>query len=81
MTKLLNYAKLLVVILNIKPINDMAQECQICGRGTTTGNNVSHSKVKTKKTLKINLQSKKIDNKKTKICTSCLKTYKKQTIK
>jgi large subunit ribosomal protein L28 len=59
----------------------MAQVCEVCGRGTTTGHNVSHSKVKTKRTMKINLQSKKIEGKKTKICTSCLKTYKKKSAK
>jgi len=59
----------------------MAQVCEICGRGTTTGYNVSHSKVRTKKTLKVNIQSKKIDNKKTKVCTSCIKTIKKNTTK
>lgn len=55
----------------------MAQVCEVCGRGTTTGNNVSHSQVKTKRTMKINLQSKKMDGKKMRICTSCLKTAKK----
>ncbi|MDO8668877.1 MAG: 50S ribosomal protein L28 [Candidatus Buchananbacteria bacterium] len=57
----------------------MAQVCEVCGRGTTVGNNVSHSQVKTKRTMKINLKSKKMDGKKTKICTSCLKTYKKNS--
>lgn len=56
----------------------MAQVCEVCGRGTTVGNNVSHSQVKTKRTMKINLQSKKMDGKKMKICTSCLKTSKKK---
>ncbi len=56
----------------------MAQICEVCGRGTTTAYNVSHSKVRTKKTQKINLQSKKIDGKKVKVCTSCLKTKNKQ---
>ncbi len=55
----------------------MAQVCEVCGRGTTVGNNVSHSQVKTKRTMKINLKSKKMDGKKIKICTSCLRTYKK----
>ena len=55
----------------------MAQVCEVCGRGTTVGNNVSHSQVKTKRTMKINLKSKKMDGKKIIICTSCLRTYKK----
>jgi len=57
----------------------MARVCEMCGRGTMTGFNVSHSKVKTKRTLKINLQSKKIDGKKTKICTSCIKSNSKKS--
>lgn len=52
----------------------MSRSCQVCGRGTNTANNVSHSNVKTKRTQKINLQSKKIIGTKIKICTSCLKT-------
>jgi len=52
----------------------MSKTCEICGRGTATSFHVSHSKVKAKRTQKINLQSKKIDGKKTKVCTSCIKT-------
>ncbi|HNP74789.1 MAG TPA: 50S ribosomal protein L28 [bacterium] len=52
----------------------MPQICEICGRGTKSSFNVSHSKVKTKTTQKINIQTKKIGTKKIKICTSCLKT-------
>lgn len=56
----------------------MSRTCQICGRGTSTGFNVSHSKVKTKRTTRINLQSKKIEGKNTRICTSCIKTRSKK---
>ncbi len=52
----------------------MSRSCQICGRGTSIANNVSHSNVKTKRKQKINLQKKKINGIKVKICTSCLKT-------
>ena len=52
----------------------MSKSCEVCGRGTNTAFNVSHSKVKTKRTQKINLQSKKLDGVKTKICTKCIKT-------
>ncbi|MFA5029681.1 MAG: 50S ribosomal protein L28 [Patescibacteria group bacterium] len=55
----------------------MAKTCAICGRGTTTAFNVSHSKVKTKRTQKINLQNKTVDGKKIRICTSCIKTQNK----
>ncbi|HLD28032.1 MAG TPA: 50S ribosomal protein L28 [Patescibacteria group bacterium] len=57
----------------------MAQVCKICGRGTTVGQNVSHSKRRTKKTQKINLQLKRVDGTKTKICTSCIKSLNKKT--
>ena len=59
----------------------MSKVCEVCGRGTITGNNVSHSKVKTRRTQKVNLQNKEIDGKRTKVCTSCLKTYKKKQSK
>ncbi len=52
----------------------MSKTCEICGRGTATSFHVSHSKVKAKRTQKINLQSKKIEGKKQKVCTSCIKT-------
>lgn len=55
----------------------MPQICEVCGRGTKTSFNVSHSKVKTKTTQKINTQNKKINGKRKKICTSCLKTINK----
>ena len=40
----------------------MANICQITGVGTKSGNNVSHSNRKTKKTVKPNLQTKKVLN-------------------
>jgi len=39
-----------------------------------TGASRSHSNIKTLKRKFINLQTKKIDGKKIRICTSCLKT-------
>jgi len=51
----------------------MARVCEVCGRGTVTANSVPFSHKKTKTTQKINLQSKKIDGKRVKICTSCIK--------
>ena len=38
----------------------MAAKCVLTGKKTTTGNNVSHSKVKTKRRLYPNLQKKRI---------------------
>jgi len=52
----------------------MSRTCEICGRGTTTSVSRSHSNIKTKIKKHINIQTKKLDGKKTKICTKCLKT-------
>ena len=59
----------------------MPQACAICGRGTVTSFSVSHSKIKTKTTQKINLQSKKIGGQKERICTNCIKTLAKNSAK
>jgi len=56
----------------------MARVCEKCGRGTISGVSRSHSNIATKRRLYINLQSKKIDGRRTKICTSCLKTLAKK---
>lgn len=56
----------------------MAKVCEICGRGTNVSASRSHSHIKTLKKQYINLQTKKIDGKKTKICTKCLKTITKK---
>ncbi|OGH85048.1 MAG: 50S ribosomal protein L28 [Candidatus Magasanikbacteria bacterium RIFOXYB2_FULL_38_10] len=52
----------------------MSRRCEKCGRGPTAGATRSHSNIKSKRRVQINLQSKKIDGKKTKICTSCMRT-------
>ena len=58
----------------------MGKKCFICGKTTTFGNKVSHSKRKTRKKQKPNLHNIKIEiNKKTKkvyVCSKCLKTNK-----
>lgn len=63
----------------------MAKACDICNRGKVTGNQRSHSNIASKRTMKINLQSKKIGGARMTVCTSCLKTLNKlkknQTIK
>ncbi len=56
----------------------MSQVCQVCGRGSGSGHTVSHSNVKTLRKFRINLQSKKIDGAKTKICANCIKTMSKE---
>ena len=58
----------------------MANVCQVCGKGEVTGNNVSHSNLKTKRVWKPNIQRVKAlvngEVKKINICTRCLRTNK-----
>lgn len=55
----------------------MSKVCKVCGRGAKTGNQVSHSQVKTLRKFSINLQTKKVDGQKEKVCTKCIKTMSK----
>lgn len=59
----------------------MSKVCAICGKRQSSGNNVSHSHVKTKRTFGANVQkvSINVDGKDTKayVCTKCIKTAKK----
>ena len=56
---------------------NMSKGCNICGKGQTSGNNVSHSNRKTRRTFKANVQKVSyVENgKETKgyVCTRCLK--------
>ena len=58
----------------------MANYCEICGKKTTTGMNVSHSHLKTKRTWKPNIQRvrAKVDGKvkRLNVCTRCLRSGK-----
>ncbi len=56
----------------------MARTCELCGRGTTKDASRSHSNIKTLKRQYINLQTKRINGKKMRVCAKCLKTLKKQ---
>lgn len=60
----------------------MARKCDICGKGTIAGNNVSHAHNKTRRVWKPNLiKMKAVINGKTKtvkICTRCLRSGKVQ---
>ncbi len=63
----------------------MSRKCDICGKTVSTGNNVSHSHRKTKRTFKPNLQPVKILDKEGKVkrlmvCTRCLKAGKVQRV-
>ena len=59
----------------------MSRVCAICGKGKASGNNVSHSNRKTKRTFEANVQkvSVEVDGKSTNqyLCTKCIKTSKK----
>lgn len=60
----------------------MAFVCEVCGKGTTTGNNVSHSNRHTRRKWKPNLQSVKVivngAPKRARVCTRCLRSGKVQ---
>ena len=56
----------------------MSKTCSVCGRGTIAGNSRSHSNIASKRKFSINIQTKKIDGKKAKVCTKCIKTENKE---
>ncbi len=58
----------------------MAKKCEICGKGPSTGNRVSHSNRHTKRVFNANIQSVRvIENGSTvrrSVCTKCIKSGK-----
>lgn len=52
----------------------MSQFCQSCGRGALSINLRSKSENTVKSRQKVNLQSRRVDGAKVKLCTRCLKT-------
>jgi large subunit ribosomal protein L28 len=60
----------------------MANRCDICGKGSMTGNLVSHSNIKTKRVTKPNIQAVKVyvdgTPKRMRVCTRCLRSGKVQ---
>ncbi|KDR94039.1 large subunit ribosomal protein L28 [Peptoclostridium litorale DSM 5388] len=58
----------------------MAKVCEMCGKGRTSGNQVSHSNRHSKRTWLPNLRSVKAlvngSPKKVKVCTRCLRSGK-----
>ena len=56
----------------------MSRVCTVCGKGQTTGNNVSHSKRRTRRTFKANVQKVSYVNSGKVVtgyvCARCLKT-------
>ncbi|MFN4227267.1 MAG: 50S ribosomal protein L28 [Candidatus Ratteibacteria bacterium] len=63
----------------------MAMRCEICGKESRSGNKVSHSNRKTRRTWKPNIQKVLVEYqgviKRMKICTKCLKTKVKRPLK
>ncbi|MFI5234380.1 MAG: 50S ribosomal protein L28 [Gemmatimonadales bacterium] len=55
----------------------MARVCSVCGKGPTTGNNVSHANNKTKRRWYPNLQTVRVPLaggvRRVQVCTQCLK--------
>jgi large subunit ribosomal protein L28 len=61
----------------------MSRICSICGKGTMSGNNVSHAKNRTRRTWSANVQKVDIVDESGKetnayVCTRCLRTLRKQ---
>ena len=58
----------------------MGMKCANCGKGVMYGHNVSHSKRRTRKIFKPNLQTARIliggVRKKLRLCTTCLRMFK-----
>lgn len=52
----------------------MSRVCQISGRGTRSGNSRSHSNIASKRTFKINLQTKRINGVKMRVSAKALRT-------
>jgi ribosomal protein L28 len=59
----------------------MAKRCDACNRGATKDATRSHSNIKTLKRQHINLQTKRLEGKTVKICTSCIRTLAKISAK
>ena len=55
-------------------------KCEICGKGPMSGNNVSHSHLKTKRVWQPNVQRMRVivngKAKRARVCTKCLKSGK-----
>ena len=52
----------------------MSRTCDLTGRGTKTGNKVSHSKRHTRRTFKVNVQTKRIGGMKLSLSTKAIRT-------
>ena len=52
----------------------MSRTCDLTGRGTKTGNKISHSKRHTRRTFKVNVQTKRLGGLKLKLSTKAMRT-------
>lgn len=56
----------------------MAKRCEVCGKGPMSGNNVSHSKVHTRRRFMPNLQPARVTLRgrqvRATVCTRCIRT-------
>ncbi len=63
-----------------KEVRTMANKCEICGKGQTSGNAVSHSNIHTRRKWNANIQTVRINDngrvRKASVCTSCLRSGK-----
>ncbi|OGL80884.1 50S ribosomal protein L28 [Candidatus Uhrbacteria bacterium RIFCSPLOWO2_01_FULL_47_25] len=56
----------------------MSRVCSQCGRGALSAQSRSHSNIATKRRQFLNLQTRRLDDQKVKICTRCLRTMTKR---
>lgn len=56
----------------------MSKVCEICGKTPQSGNKRSHSNIATLRKFGINLQTKKINGQRKKVCVRCIKTANKE---
>ena len=63
-----------------KEVRQMSRKCEVCGKGQTSGNTVSHSNIHTKRKWNANIQTVRINDngrvRKASVCTSCLRSGK-----
>ena len=63
-----------------REVLSMSKVCAICGKGKVSGNNVSHSNRKTKRTFSVNVHKVKVEIdgvvSNEYVCTRCLRTNK-----
>jgi large subunit ribosomal protein L28 len=52
----------------------MSRTCQLTGRGTATGNARSHSNIASRRTFKVNVQTKRIGGVKLRLSTKAIRT-------